>query len=53
MFLIDIAEWCVEALVLAMALFIASCGTFVFMMVCSVSWQAWKISKINKWINKH
>jgi len=42
----------VEAMVLAMALLIASCGTFVFMMVCSVSWQALKMSKLNKWNNK-
>ena len=52
MFLIDIAERCVEALALAMAFFIAACGTFVFMMILSVTWQTWKISKLKKWINK-
>lgn len=52
MFVINIAEWCVELLVLAMAFLIASCGTFVLMMIVSVAWHAWSTSKLFKWIHK-
>ena len=37
MFLIDVAEWCVELLVLALAFFFFALGTLVFMTICSVA----------------
>lgn len=37
MFLIDVAEWCVELLVLALAFFFFALGTLVFMTICSIA----------------
>jgi len=36
MFLIDVAEWCVEALVLALAFFFFSVGAFIFLMLITI-----------------
>jgi len=39
MFLINISEWCVEALVLALAFFFAALGTLIFLMLFSIAKQ--------------
>ena len=46
MFLINVAEWCVEALVLALALFFFSVGLFVLLMVMSICKQTLERSAI-------
>tara|TARA_R100000654_G_scaffold52601_1_gene78718 strand:+ start:236 stop:409 length:174 start_codon:yes stop_codon:yes gene_type:complete len=48
MFLIDVAEWCVEALVLSLAFFFFAIGFFTMMMVVSVCKQAWQSSNIKQ-----
>tara|TARA_R110000744_G_scaffold124326_1_gene229846 strand:+ start:254 stop:433 length:180 start_codon:yes stop_codon:yes gene_type:complete len=44
MIIINIAEWCVELLVLAMALVLTSLAFFIAMLVISVIWNTWKRS---------
>jgi hypothetical protein len=48
MFLIDVAEWCVEALVLSLAFFFFAIGLFTMMMMISVCKQAWQSSSIKQ-----
>ena len=48
MFLINVAEWCVEALVLALAFFFFSTGLFILFMLFSVTKQAWQRSEIKQ-----
>jgi F0F1-type ATP synthase membrane subunit a len=36
MFLIDVAEWCVNALVLSMAFFFSAIAAFIFVLLTSV-----------------
>ena len=47
MFVIDVAEWCVEALVLAMAFFFIALGTLLFATICSITKQT-----IDRWIHE-
>ena len=42
MFIINVAEWCVEALVLGLAFLFFAIGTFIFLMLLNV---------IKQWIN--
>ena len=37
MFIVHVAEWCVEALVLGLAFFFASLGMFIFVMLLSLA----------------
>ena len=57
MFLINVAEWCVEALVLALAFFFFSTGLFILFMLFSVTKQAWQRSevkqKLEEFISNH
>ena len=48
MFLINVAEWCVEALVLALAFFFFATGLFILLMLFSVTKQAWQRSEIKQ-----
>ena len=48
MFLIDVAEWCVEALVLSLSFFFLTIGLFTMMMMISVCKQAWQNSNIKQ-----
>tara|TARA_Y100001951_G_C11265509_1_gene255244 strand:- start:727 stop:870 length:144 start_codon:yes stop_codon:yes gene_type:complete len=36
MFIINVAEWCVEALVLGLAFLFFAIGTFIFLMLLSI-----------------
>ena len=55
MFLIDVAEWCVEALVLGLSFFFFAIGTFIFLMVISVCKNAITrndyITEFKEWVN--
>ena len=42
MFIINVAEWCVEALVLGLAFLFFAVGTFIFLML---------ISLIKRWVD--
>lgn len=48
MFLIDVAEWCVEALVLALAFFFFAVGLFILMMIISIAKQAYQKSEVRQ-----
>tara|TARA_R100001460_G_scaffold23874_1_gene48073 strand:+ start:470 stop:658 length:189 start_codon:yes stop_codon:yes gene_type:complete len=54
MFLIDVAEWCVEALVMGLAFFFFAVGSFILLMVLSVCKAAINrndyIQEIKEWI---
>ena len=50
MFLIDVAEWCVEALVISLAFFFAALGALVVMFICVITWGCFKRSEIGKYI---
>ena len=45
MVLINVAEWCVEALVLSLAFFFAALGTFIFLMLITIIKTAFNRSK--------
>lgn len=45
MFLIDVAEWCVEALVLAIAFFFFALGAVIFLMLITIIRTACNQSK--------
>ena len=47
MFIINVAEWAVEALVLAMAFFFVAAGIVLFAMIISITKQT-----IDRWINE-
>ena len=47
MFIINVAEWCVEILVLAMAFFFVAAGIVLFAMIISITKQT-----IDRWINE-
>ena len=47
MFIINVAEWCVEALVLAIAFFCVAAGIILFAMIISITKQT-----IDRWINE-
>jgi hypothetical protein len=51
MWLIDVAEWCVEALVLGLAFFFFAAGTFIIMTVLSITYGAFKRSDLKAWID--
>ncbi len=57
MFLINVAEWCLEALVLALAFFFFATGLFILLMLFSVTKQAWQRSevkqKLEEFISNH
>tara|TARA_R100000995_G_scaffold83753_1_gene60504 strand:- start:6369 stop:6575 length:207 start_codon:yes stop_codon:yes gene_type:complete len=42
MFLVDVAEWCVEALVLSLAFFFGALGTLILMFICAITWRTIK-----------
>jgi len=53
MFLIDVAEWCVELLVVALALFFGAIGVFIILMVVTLAKDAcdrngWSFKKIKE-----
>ena len=50
MFLIDVAEWCVEALVISLAFFFAALGALVFMFVCAITWRCFRRTEFGKHI---
>lgn len=47
MFIINVAEWCVEALVLSIAFFCVAAGIILFAMIISITKQT-----IDRWINE-
>ena len=51
MFLINIAEWCVNALILSMAFLFVAIGAFIFLLIASVvkdACQRYGIIEFNK-----
>ena len=52
MFIINVAEWCVEAMVLGLAFLFFAIGSFIFLMLISVVKTALERISFQYWINK-
>ncbi len=48
MMIFNVAEWCVELLILSMAFFLTMIGLFIFIMLITLAWNAWQRSYLKQ-----
>ena len=48
MMIFNVAEWCVEALLLSMSFLLTAIGLFICVMLITLAWNTWKRSDLKQ-----